>query len=88
MAKVEIYTKATCGYCWRAKELLDHKRIAYTEHAVDFGGPVKQTMISRANGRTTVPQIFIDERHVGGCDDLLELERSGRLDDLVGVQGE
>ena len=88
MAKVEIYTKATCGYCWRAKELLDHKRIKYTEYAVDFGGPVKQTMIGRANGRMTVPQIFIDERHVGGCDDLLELERSGKLDGLVGAIGE
>ena len=88
MAKVEIYTKATCGYCWRAKALLDQKRIEYTEHAIDFGGPVKQTMITRANGRTTVPQIFIDERHVGGCDDLLELERSGRLETMVGATGE
>jgi glutaredoxin 3 len=88
VAKVEIYTKATCGYCWRAKALLDQKRIEYTEHAIDFGGPVKQTMITRANGRTTVPQIFIDERHVGGCDDLLELERSGRLETLVGAAGE
>lgn len=88
MAKVEIYTKATCGYCWRAKELLDHKHVHYTEYAVDFGGPVKQTMIRRSNGQMTVPQIFIDERHVGGCDDLLELERSGQLDSLVGVPGE
>ena len=88
MAKVEIYTKATCGYCWRAKALLDQKNIPYTEFAVDFGGSVKQTMITRANGRTTVPQIFIDERHVGGCDDLLELDRSGRLEALVGAAGE
>jgi glutaredoxin 3 len=88
VAKVEIYTKATCGYCWRAKELLDHKRIGYTEYAVDFGGPVKQTMVNRANGRMTVPQIFIGERHIGGCDDLMELERSGQLDELIGVKGE
>ncbi len=88
MPKVEIYTKASCGYCWRAKALLDHKRIAYVEYAVDFGGPVKQTMVNRANGRITVPQIFIDERHVGGCDDLVELERSGKLDALVGAGGE
>jgi glutaredoxin 3 len=88
VAKVEIYTKATCGYCWRAKELLEAKKVQYTEHPVDFGGPVKQTMIDRAKGRMTVPQIFIDERHVGGCDDLLELERSGALDTLIGVTGQ
>lgn len=85
MPKVEIYTKATCSYCWRAKELLDHKKVDYTEYAVDFGGPVKQTMVNRASGRMTVPQIFIDERHVGGCDDLLALESSGELDSLIGV---
>ncbi|MEO7635885.1 MAG: glutaredoxin 3 [Sphingomicrobium sp.] len=88
MAKVEIYTKATCGYCWRAKELLAHKQVEFTEHAVDFGGPVKQTMVNRAKGRLTVPQIFIDERHVGGCDDLLALERSGELDALIGAANE
>lgn len=88
MPKVEIYTKATCGYCWRAKALLEQKKVDFTEFAVDFGGPVKQTMISRANGRMTVPQIFIDERHVGGCDDLIELERSGKLDELIGASGE
>ena len=88
MPKFEIYTKATCGYCWRAKELLEHKHIEYKEYAVDFGGPVKQTMVNRANGRMTVPQIFIDDRHVGGCDDLLALERSGELDALIGVSNE
>lgn len=88
MRKVEIYTKATCGYCWRAKELLEHKQVEYVEYAVDFGGPVKQTMVNRANGRMTVPQIFIDECHVGGCDDLIELERSGKLDALIGVTGQ
>jgi len=79
---VEIYTKTTCPYCWRAKHLLNAKGVAYTEIVVDFGGAEKQVMIQRANGRMTVPQIFIGERHVGGCDDLIALERSGKLDEL------
>jgi glutaredoxin 3 len=80
---VEIYTKTFCGYCWRAKHLLEAKGVAYQEISVDFGGEVRMQMIDRANGRTTVPQIFIDGRHVGGCDDLLALERSGELDGLL-----
>jgi glutaredoxin 3 len=80
---VEIYTKTFCPYCWRAKQLLDAKGLKYREISVDFGGEVRQQMIERANGRTTVPQIFIREHHVGGCDDLFALERSGRLDDLI-----
>ena len=83
MPTVEIYTKTFCPYCWRAKQLLDSKGVDYVEIAVDGGGEVRQQMIQRAKGRTTVPQIFISERHVGGCDDLMELERSGRLDDLI-----
>ncbi len=83
MASVEIYTKTFCPYCWKAKALLESKGLAYREISVDFGGEVRQQMIQRANGRTTVPQIFIREEHVGGCDDLLALESSGRLDDLV-----
>jgi glutaredoxin 3 len=79
---VEIYTKTTCPYCWRAKHLLNAKGIEYREIVVDFGGPEKQAMIQRANGRMTVPQIFIGERHVGGCDDLMALERAGKLDAL------
>ena len=82
MPTVEIYTKTTCPYCWRAKHLLNAKGVAYTEIVVDFGGAEKQVMIQRANGRMTVPQIFIGERHVGGCDDLIALERSGKLDEL------
>jgi len=82
VASVEIYTKTTCPYCWRAKHLLNAKGVAYREIVVDFGGPEKQVMIQRANGRMTVPQIFIGERHVGGCDDLMALERSGKLDEL------
>lgn len=83
MAKVEIYTKATCGFCRRAKMLLDTKKIAYDEYGVDFGGPKKAEMVQRAGGRTTVPQIFIDGKHVGGCDDLMNLEYAGKLDGLL-----
>jgi glutaredoxin 3 len=80
---VEIYTKAFCPYCWRAKALLDEKGVSYQEIPVDYGGEIRQQMIQRANGRTTVPQIFIREHHVGGCDDLFDLERAGQLDDLI-----
>ena len=82
MPDVEIYVKTTCGYCWRAKHLLETKGVEYKEIVVDFGGPDKEMMIQRANGRTTVPQIFISGRHVGGCDDLFALERAGRLDEI------
>lgn len=80
---IEIYTKAFCPYCWRAKALLEAKGISYDEISVDYGGELHEQMILRANGRATVPQIFIREHHVGGCDDLHELERSGGLDDLI-----
>ena len=83
MRVVEIYVKTTCPYCWRAKHLLDSKGVDYREISVDFGGAERQKMIQRANGRTTVPQIFIDDRHIGGCDDLMALERAGRLDELI-----
>ena len=83
MAKVEIYTKPFCSYCYRAKRLLDDKGIDYVEREIGFGGPERQEMIQRANGRTTVPQIFIDGRHIGGCDDLMNLERGGKLDALL-----
>jgi glutaredoxin 3 len=82
---IEIYTKTFCPYCWRAKHLLDEKGVEYKEIAVDYGGTVREQMIERANGRTTVPQIFIGDRHIGGCDDLFELERAGRLDELIAV---
>lgn len=83
MPVVEIYTKTFCPYCWRAKTLLDSKGVAYKEIAVDCGGVMKQAMVQRANGRTTVPQIFIGKVHVGGCDDLVALERDGKLDQLL-----
>ena len=86
MAKVEIYTKVFCGFCVRAKELLKAKDVAFEEFPVDGGGPKKDEMVERAGGRTTVPQIFIDGAHVGGCDELFALEREGRLDPLLAGQ--
>jgi glutaredoxin 3 len=80
---VEIYTKTFCPYCWRAKSLLESKGVSFKEIAVDFGGDDKKTMVQRASGRTTVPQIFIGEIHVGGCDDLVALDRQGKLDQLL-----
>jgi glutaredoxin 3 len=82
---VEIYTKTFCPYCWRAKMLLESKGVAFTEISVDFGGEEKGKMVQRTGGRTTVPQIFIGETHVGGCDDLIALEREGRLDELIAI---
>lgn len=79
MVKVEIYTKDWCPYCVRAKRLLAEVGAETVEYAVDRDPSKRPEMIQRAGGRTTVPQIFIDGRHVGGCDDLFSLERSGKL---------
>jgi len=83
MAKIEIYTKAFCPYCSRAKSLLDSKGVTYEEIDITMGGPKRQEMIQRANGRTTVPQIFIDGGHIGGSDDLAALDRQGGLDEML-----
>ena len=83
MAKIEIYTKAFCPYCTRAKGLLRSKGADYEEFDISMGGAKRQEMIQRANGRTTVPQIFIDGRHIGGSDDLAALDRQGGLDPLL-----
>ena len=83
MSEVTIYTRALCGYCAAAKRLLDGKKVAYTEHDATFAPELRREMIERANGRTTFPQIFIGDTHVGGCDDLHALEREGRLDALL-----
>jgi glutaredoxin 3 len=80
---VIIYTRQGCGYCVAAKRLLDSKGVAYTEHDATFSPDLRAEMIGKANGRTTFPQIFIGGRHVGGCDDLHELDRSGKLDPLL-----
>ncbi|MEO7813957.1 MAG: glutaredoxin 3 [Sphingomicrobium sp.] len=83
MAKVEIYTKDWCPYCVRAKRLLAESGAEVSEYAVDMGGDKKAEMIQRAGGRTTVPQIFIGGKHVGGCDDLMDLAASGKLAGLL-----
>ena len=83
MAKVEIYTKAYCPYCTRAMALLAAKGVSPQEYDISLGGPQRQEMIQRANGRTTVPQIFIDGKHIGGSDDLAALDRAGGLDPLL-----
>lgn len=80
MPKIEIYTKFTCGFCARAKSLLTAKNVAFEEYDISMGGAKRDEMIQRANGGYTVPQIFIDGQHVGGSDDLDELERAGKLD--------
>lgn len=83
MAKVTIYTTMMCPYCFRAKRLLDGKGVSYDEIDVTMDPKGRQAMTQRANGRRTVPQIFIGETHVGGSDDLHALERSGKLDALL-----
>ena len=82
MAKVEIYTTLLCGYCYRAKKLLDQKGVAYTEFDLLATPGKRDEMVKRA-GRTSVPQIFIDGRHIGGCDDLYALDARGGLDPLL-----
>ena len=83
MAQVEIYTKFGCPYCSRAKLLLEEKGVTFEEYDLSQAGK-REEMMQRANGRHTVPQIFIGAHHVGGCDDLIALERSGRLEPLLG----
>ena len=81
--KVDIYTKFGCGYCYRAKRLLDQKGVEYAEHDITMGGPKRAEMMERAPNARTVPQIFVGETHVGGSDDLAALERAGKLDALL-----
>ena len=81
---IDIYTKFACPYCVRAKRLLTDKGVQFTEHDITMGGPKRDEMMARAPSATTVPQIFIGERHVGGSDDLATLEREGKLDALLG----
>lgn len=83
MIQVTIYTRLGCGYCSRAKRLLDSKGVDYIEHDASFAPELRSEMIQRANGKTTFPQIFIDDYHVGGCDDLYALESEGRLEPLL-----
>ena len=83
MASVEIYTRDFCGYCTRAKALLQAKGVDFTEHRAGDDAEKRREMIQRAGGGSTYPQIFINGRHVGGSDDLHDLERAGRLDSLL-----
>ncbi|MEM6716785.1 MAG: glutaredoxin 3 [Cyanobacteria bacterium P01_C01_bin.147] len=84
MANVEIYTWRTCPFCRRAKQLLDSKGVTYTEHAVDGDEAARDAMVARGtNGRRSMPQIFINDQHVGGSDDLHKLDRHGQLDALL-----
>lgn len=87
MAKVEIYSTGACPYCVRARHLLERKGMPYTEYRVDLKPELRPEMERRANGGSSVPQIFIDDRHIGGCDDLHALDADGRLDALLGCEG-
>ena len=87
MTSVEIYTERYCPYCQWARELLSRKGVSFREIDVTRDRQARHQMIERANGRSTVPQIFIGATHVGGCDDLYALEEAGKLDSLL-RQGE
>jgi glutaredoxin 3 len=85
-ATVEIYTWSTCPFCIRAKALLDRKGVQYAEHNLDGDEPGRMKMAERSNGRRSVPQIFINDQHIGGCDDIYALDRAGKLDPLLQVR--
>ena len=81
--KVEIYTWRSCPFCISAKSLLKDKGVEFTEYAIDGDEAARSKMAKRANGRRSVPQIFINDQHIGGCDDLYELDDEGNLDPLI-----
>ena len=83
--KVEIYTKSYCGYCYRAKRLLESKGVAFEEYDISLGGPKRAEMLERKPDARTVPQIFIDGKAIGGSDDLARLDREGKLDGMLGL---
>lgn len=83
MAKIEIYTRMTCGFCVRAKSLLTKKQLSFDEISIDLHPEKRAEMIGRSQGGMTVPQIFINDLPIGGCDDLMDLEYSGKLDTLI-----
>ncbi|MCC5637140.1 glutaredoxin 3 [Nostoc sp. CHAB 5844] len=82
-ANVEIYTWRTCPFCIRAKNLLNNKGVDFIEYSIDGDEEARDKMAQRANGKRSLPQIFINDRHVGGCDDIHALERQGKLDELL-----
>jgi glutaredoxin 3 len=83
MANIVIYTKPTCPFCVSAKMLLAQKGVEFTEFDIAAQPELRDEMIEKANGGYTVPQIFINDQHIGGCDDMMALEQSGRLDSLL-----
>jgi len=83
MPKVEIYTKFTCGFCFRAKSLFKRKEVSFDETDITMGGAKRDEMVQRSGGITTVPQIFINDRYIGGSDELAALEDAGKLDQLL-----
>lgn len=83
--KVEIYSWRFCPFCIRAKGLLDRKHVTYSEYLIDGDETARQAMIRRAEGRSSLPQIFINNRGIGGCDDLYALDQKGLLDQLLGI---
>ena len=85
MAHVEIYSTMFCPFCWRAKKLLKKRGVEYAEIDVMADSARRSEMVARANGRDTVPQIFIDGEHVGGCDELFQLEIENKLDAMLGL---
>jgi glutaredoxin 3 len=82
-ANVEIYTWSSCPFCIRAKALLNKKEVDFTEYCIDGDEEARDKMSQRANGRRTLPQIFISDRHIGGCDDLYALESQNQLDSFL-----
>ncbi len=82
---VEIYTWQFCPFCIRAKALLDRKGVEYTEYAIDGDEEAREKMAERANGKRSLPQIFVSDRHIGGCDDIHALESQGELDSILGI---
>jgi glutaredoxin 3 len=84
VAEITIYTTQMCPYCYRAKRLLTEKGVAFNEIDVSMDAVKREEMMKRAGGRHTVPQIFIDGTHVGGCDDIMALDRAGKLDPMIG----
>lgn len=87
MAEIVMYTTTWCPYCMRAKALMQEKQVPFEEINLDQQPERRAEMLTRANGRRTVPQIFIDGAGIGGCDDLFELEHKGELNGLLGTAG-
>jgi glutaredoxin 3 len=82
-ANVEIYTWSSCPFCIRAKALLDQKAVEYTEYCIDGDEAARSKMAQRSRGRRSLPQIFINDQHIGGCDDIMALNAQGKLDGLL-----